>query len=210
VRDALVVLFWLWVLVALGVYAYRIWRRISKGPKAEREAGAAAGRGPLAGPAPPPLPDGPVEARLPRSLRDAPPAEAPGRVDGGAPGAAGAAAPTAEASPSAPTPPTDAATTVADAVQGIELPEGLLPVVEMGDQAMLEGRRARFSATATTVESVAAALAAELDRLGYAVDGLDTVRPDRAGLSAVRGTTAVTTKVHLDDDTGAVLVELSL
>jgi len=39
VRQVLLVLFWLWVLVALGVYAYRIYRRAVRGPKAEQEKG---------------------------------------------------------------------------------------------------------------------------------------------------------------------------
>jgi hypothetical protein len=38
VQTVLVAIFWLWLLAALGVYAYRIFRRITQGPKAAREA----------------------------------------------------------------------------------------------------------------------------------------------------------------------------
>ncbi len=86
-RDVLVVLFWTWLLVALGVYAYRVYRRVTKGPKAQRlesdtdsptqEASRARRFGGLGPAAPPPLPEGPVEARLPRSLQGSPAASEP-------------------------------------------------------------------------------------------------------------------------------------
>lgn len=218
VRDVLVVVFWLWLLVALGVYGYRIYRRITQGPKAEREARArAAATGePSAVPPPrrafgrtepPPLPDGPVEPRLPRSLQGVAPEgvpEVPATApDGGAPAAPTPLEPTAPA-PAAPS----AAPTLAEALSGIQMPDGLLPVIEASLPDVAEGRLARFSATGATVAQVAEAMAAELRRLGYAVDGLDTVTPARAGLSARRDDLAVAATVELDDATGAVLLEL--
>ncbi len=37
VRNVFVGLLWLWLLVSLGIYAYRLYRRFTQGPKAERE-----------------------------------------------------------------------------------------------------------------------------------------------------------------------------
>jgi hypothetical protein len=228
VRNVLVVLFWLWVLVALGIYAYRIFRRITQGPKSERAARAdgttAEGssaeprRGGLlsglAGPPPPPLPDGPVEARLPKALQDLPPPvaatdDAHGdeitAVDTGAvPAPVPTGADHVEPAP-IPRPPT-----LAEALQGIRMPDDLLPAVDPTDAAITDGRRARFTGTGTSVPAVAAELGEELKRLGYAVDGLDTVTSTRAGLSAHRDGTTVTAGVGLDDDTGAVVVQLGI
>jgi hypothetical protein len=202
VREVLVVLFWLWVLVAVGVYAYRIWRRVTQGPKSERQASEAgdgatrSGLGRLGRSSPPPLPEGPVEARLPASLQNAPAADA-------ATPAAGT-----EPVPSVPGPPAASSPrvmTVAEAVQGIRMPDGLLPVVDPADPAVRDGRLARFSGTGTTVETVTAELADELNRLGFSVDGLSTATPVRAGLSARRDDAAVA----YDEDSTAVVVELT-
>ena len=206
-RDALVILFWLWVLIALGVYGYRIWRRFTKGPKAERQAAAAGGDDPGASggrrgrSAPPPLPDGPVEARLPKSLQGQAPASEPGpaTADG-----AGTPAPVVEpVSVATPLP------TVAEAVQGIRMPDGLLPAVDLADPAQRDGQLARFSGTGTTVEVVTGQLASELERLGFSVDGLATATPVRAGLSARRDDATVAATVAYDDDSTAVVVELT-
>jgi len=231
VPGVLVVLFWIWLAVALGVYAYRIFRRATQGPKSVRQARAAEGGGsPSSGAgslsrfgkgAVAPLPDGPLEARLPQSLRDLPPpvdAEGnvvipsggpsrstlpgPGHHDGADPDAAPADAPAPR-----PAPPT-----LADALQGIQMPAGLLPVVDAADAVgldLVDDRRARFGATGTNVPTVAVALGDELRRLGYTVDGLETITSGRAGLTATRGTVAVTATVTIDDDTGAVVVQLS-
>ncbi|HEY6533991.1 MAG TPA: hypothetical protein VIY72_16905 [Acidimicrobiales bacterium] len=210
-RDVLVVLFWLWVLMAVGVYAYRIWRRVTKGSKAERQAAAqtagsdgsepAGGR--LGRSAPPPLPDGPVEARLPKALQDqGPPATSPAspRDQSGA-DLVSAPAPVAETPPRMPT--------VAETVQGIQMPDRLLPVVDPADSAMRDGRLARFAGTGTTVEAVTIELAAEFARLGFSVDGLATATPVRAGLSASRDGATVAASVAYDDDSTAVVVELT-
>jgi hypothetical protein len=100
--------------------------------------------------------------------------------------------------------------TLAEALQGIRMPEELLPVVDPADAATTDGRRARFAGTGTSVPVVATSLGEELKRLGYVVDGLDTVTSARAGLSAHRDGTNVAVGVGLDDDTGAVVVRLSL
>ncbi len=209
VKEVLVALFWLWLLVALGVYAYRIFRRVTQGPKAQREAAAAAATADagatassrLAGFTPPPLPDGPVEARLPRSLQGA-----------GAPSPAGDPAPATDHTPVEAPEPDGAgrAGTVAEAVEGIRMPAALLPVVEPDDPKAAAGRTARFSGTGTSVTQVTHELAEELERLGFAVDGLDTLTSSRAGLSAWRGATTVAARVELDPDTAAVVVELSV
>ena len=199
-------LFWLWVLVALGVYSHRIWRRVTKGPKAERQAAAASapdGKGRLARSSPPPLPDGPVEARLPKALQVPGPAAAgdpdpEGRT--GADGAPGSEGPSAVPS---------RIPTVAEVVEGIRMPDGLLPVVDPSDLAPRDGRVARFSGTGTTVEVVTAELASELMRLGFAVDGLTTASAVRAGLSASRDDASVGATVAYDDDSTAVVVELT-
>ena len=54
----------------------------------------------------------------------------------------------------------------------------------------------------------AVALADELRRLGYAVDGLDTMTSARAGLSARRDEVTVAATVDLDDADGTVRVQL--
>jgi hypothetical protein len=228
VPEVIVVLFWIWVLVALGVYSYRLFRRATQGPKAKRQAsdvegetGAAGGvLGRLGKSSPPPLPEGPIEARLPQSLQNQPPpapdddsaampegggadvAPAGARADASAtgPGSPGAAEPTAVPRP----------TTLAEALHGIRMPADLLPVVQAGEPGLIDGRRARFGATGTNIPTVAEALGDELRRLGFAVDGLDTIGSARAGLTATRGDTAVSASISIDDDSGAVIVELNV
>jgi hypothetical protein len=214
VRDILVVLFWLWLLVALGVYGYRVVRRISQGPKAERQARAAAGAASPADEAapprkafgrtvPPPLPEGPLEPRLPRSLAGvAPEGEASPGPDADATPAAGGTA-----GDDAPLPPS-ARPTLAEALAGITMPDSLLPVIDPALPGIADGRIAHFAGSGTTVTEVATALAAELRRLGYAVDGLDTTTTERAGLSATRDGTTVSASIDLDDANGSVRVQL--
>ncbi len=223
VRDVLVVLFWIWVLAALGVYAYRLWRRATKGPKKAREAASADGtadgggeggllsrftQGSVA-----PLPEGPIEARLPQSLQNVPPPTPDGDVvipPGGPADAATAARPDPQPTEPAPAPAMPRMVTLAEALQGIRMPEDLLPLVEPGEPGLADGRRARFGGTGTNVPTVAVALGDELRRLGYAVDGLETITSARAGLTATRDDLSVAATVHLDDDTGAVVVELNI
>lgn len=215
VRDVLVVLFWLWLLIALGVYGYRIVRRVSQGPKAERQARAAADHTPpaddTAAPrtsfgrtAAPPLPDGPLEPRLPRSLEGVVPEGEPTAPSGGRP----------DAAPQGPSDPDDSSLpravrpTLAEALAGITMPDALLPVVDPGLPGLADGRIAHFAGAGTTVAATATALADELRRLGYAVDGLDTMTTDRAGLSATRDGTTVSAAIDLDEANGSVRVQL--
>lgn len=193
VRDVLVVLLWLWLLVSLSVYGYRLWRRATKGPRARRDAPAETSgepRSDRSSRGAPPLPDGPAEARLPRSLQGQALPSDPGLVPAPPPTQAGGAPPT-----------------VAEALQGIRMPDHLLPVVDPDVPGFSDGQRARFSGTGTSVPAVAAGLGDELRRLGYLVDGLDTVSSSRAGLSARRAGTTVSASIDLDED-GAVTVEL--
>jgi hypothetical protein len=213
VRDVLVVLFWLWLLIALGVYGYRIVRRFTQGPKAERQARAngatsaateddAPPRKAFGRAAPPPLPEGPLEPRLPRSLQGVTPEGEPSEITDSAP-TAGTTSP-AEDAPLAPS----ERPTLADALAGIRMPDGLLPVIDPGLPGLADGRIAHFAATGTTVPEVTVALADELRRLGYGVDGLDTMTADRAGISATRDGTTVSAVIDVDDANGAVRVQL--
>jgi hypothetical protein len=81
-RDVLVAVFWIWLLVALGVYAYRIYRRITGGPRREREQSgvepsAAVPSPPPAAPAPPPVTTDPVAPTAPPTTPVSPPPEPP-------------------------------------------------------------------------------------------------------------------------------------
>ncbi len=212
------VIFWLWLLVALGVYGFRLWRRFTQGPKKSREqeaggdtTGAATSPAParglsrLKGAPVAPLPEGPVEARLPKSLQGVPPPSGAAEDAGSATDATPAddGAPSAVApSPPALRPP------VAEAVQGIAMPCDLLPVVDPDNSMLVRGHTARFSTTTATVRAVAAGLADELERLGYTVGGLDTVSAGTTTLLAERDGVAVTAEVSVDDDTEAVVAEL--
>jgi hypothetical protein len=97
---------------------------------------------------------------------------------------------------------------LADALKGIRMPDRLLPVVDPADPD--RDRTARFSGTGTTVEAVTSGLADELRRLGFAVDGLETATPARAGLTASRDDAVVRAAVSYDADSTAVIVELSV
>ncbi len=213
------VIFWLWLLVALGVYGFRLWRRFTQGPKKSREQvdGAAAtgagtppaparGLSRLKGAPVAPLPEGPVEARLPKSLQGVPP---PSGVIAEGAASATDAPPAVEGAPSpvAPAPPAHRLP-VAEAVQGIAMPCDLLPLVDPDDPLLVGGHTARFSTTTATVRAVAAGLADELERLGYTVGGLDAVSAGTTTLLAERDGVAVTAEVSADDDTDAVVAEL--
>ena len=144
-----------------------------------------------------PLPDGPIEARLPQSLQNVPPPAAADDVvipHGGPADVTRSVRP--ESTPSSPT--AEPApigmprmVTLAEALQGIRMPEDLLPLVEPGEPGLADGRRARFGGTGTNVPTVAVALGDELRRLGYTVDGLETITSARAGLTATRDDVAV-------------------
>ncbi|MCD9622643.1 hypothetical protein [Rhabdothermincola salaria] len=217
-QQVLVVLFWLWFAVALAVYGYRLWRRMTQGPKAERDARAAAAEGRAVGLGDkaagrlgrrelPPLPDGPLEPRLPKSLAgvgppegereaasnpgDATATETAGPTPDG--GAAGAGVPTGRP-------------TVAAALRGIDLPGDLIPLVDGDDPEVAAGHKVTFTTRDATLRTVVAGLADELERLGYEVD--QTVVGDGAEhrLGAVRDHTAVTLVVQVDDSSAVTVV----
>lgn len=216
VRDALVVLFWLWVVVALCVYGYRLYRRLSGGGRSREGAGGddttttGAPRRLVGRRSEPPLPEGPLEPRLPRSLQQ-PGAAAAGPSSGGladpsskSADTGGDGAATGATAPGDTPPPRPV--TVAEALSGIQLPDGLLPLVEADDLGAPDGRTARFSATGTSGSAVAGELATELQRIGYDVDG-PTPGADGTRLRCARRGTTVTGTVVEDDD-GRVVVEL--
>lgn len=221
------VVFWIWFALAVAVYGYRVWRRVTKGPKREREArqlaeeGRAAGLGERLGrKGLPPLPDGPLEPRLPRALQDRPPA-------GGGPASSPAGAPSPSAGPAArairtpvpsvgvPAPAPDApapappiaAPTVAEALRGIDLPCELVPVVETDDPAVVSGHRVVFSTRTATFRAVAAGLADELERLGYNVADTPADTDGRL-LTATRGAVVVAARVTADE-AGAVTADVT-
>jgi hypothetical protein len=224
VRQVLVALFWFWFAVAVLVYGYRLYRRVTQGPKSEREAKAAAAEGRAVGmghrvgkrSALPPLPDGPVEARLPSSLvGKAPPAPGGGPTatasagDGAVPEAAAGAAGPASPADAGPPPPPSRPTVVA-ALAGISLPCELVPVVDVADDAVAEGYRVLFSTRSSTVRGVTAGLADELERLGYEVT--DTAIGDDGDarrLRARRAGLGVDVEVRAGDDPSSVVADVT-
>ena len=210
-------LFWLWFAVALGVYGYRLWRRVSQGPKAQREARAAAAEGRAAGLGDtagsrlrrrelPPLPDGPLEPRLPKSLADVGPPEGEGPVPSTQPPTnppevtsetgepRGAAAGTPVGRP-----------TVAAALRGIDLPGDLVPLVDGDDAEVAAGHKVTFTTRDASLRSVVAGLADELERLGYVVDQSIVGDGAEHRLSAGRADSELALVVRVDDS-GAVTV----
>jgi len=148
----LVSLFWLWLAFALGVYLYRLWRRVTKGPKSVREARAPE-HDETGTAATPPAPSAPVAMSVPPAP-DAGPSERTGLF----------AAP----SPDDRTPGQGARPTVAVALQGIVMPCGLAPVARP-DEGLLADYRVAFVTDDADAATVGAAVGDELERLGYAV-----------------------------------------
>jgi hypothetical protein len=222
VRQVLVALFWFWFAVAVLVYGYRLYRRVTQGPKAQREAKAAAAEGRAAGmghrvgrrSALPPLPEGPVEARLPSSLVGKPPPGPEGEAAATSPVEGGAGAEIATTSPAASAPPPDAGPpprpTVVAALAGISLPCELVPVVDVADDAVADGYRVVFSTRSSTVRGVTAGLADELERLGYEVT--DTAVGDDGDarrLRARRAGLGVDVEVRAGDDPSSVVADVT-
>jgi hypothetical protein len=226
VRQALVALFWFWFAVAVVVYGYRVYRRVTQGPKAEREAKAAAAEGRAVGLGQrvgkrsplPPLPDGPIEARLPSSLVGkappsrggdvAPAATAPTQ---GAPASAASAGPPRPAGhvDTGPPPPPPRPTVVA-ALAGISLPCELVPVVDVADEAVAEGYRVLFATRSSTVRGVTAAMADELERLGYDVtDSPAGDEGDARHLTARRAGMGVDVEVRAGDDPSSLVADVT-
>ncbi|MCU0311191.1 MAG: hypothetical protein MUE36_09625 [Acidimicrobiales bacterium] len=224
-RDVLVALFWAWLAVSLLVYGYRLYRRITQGSKATREARAAATEGRTVGlgearptDAVPPLAPG-----LPRSLAgkvpEGDPAEPRPAGADGAPGVGptGRAEHTGSIDAPEPPPPSGAAPigagglspTVVQALWGIDLPCDLVPIADGNDGDVTSSHRVVFTTRTATVRTVAASLADELERLGYRVSNAAT---DPAGtrhrLIATRTNAAVSVSVTIDA-AGAVAAEVT-
>lgn len=139
-REVLVVVFWLWLFTSLTVYAYRIFRRLTRGKPAT---------GRCATPIATPVPGAPLKpgSTLPPLI----------------------SSPPVTADPAAGPEPSDGAPiTVAEAVQGIRMPCDLAPLVG-SSTAALDPHRVVFSTTTATAPQVGGALADELERLGFSV-----------------------------------------
>ena len=102
--------------------------------------------------------------------------------------------------------------TVAQALRGVNLPCDLVPIVEGDGEAVTSGHRVVFTTRTATVRTVAAALADELEALGYqvsdaAIDATDA-SGDRHRLIATRTTATVSVAVGVDR-AGAVVAEIT-
>jgi hypothetical protein len=139
------------VAFSLSVYAYRIWRRMTQGPKAARAESARA----------PVTPDSAVEPRLSAAA----PASSP-------------IAPTAPATPppmTAGTPaPRPARVPVAELVSGIQMPCELAPL--LADGGLPDPFEVTFVTTSADADQVGAALDHELQRLGFEVTRLSNTK----------------------------------
>jgi hypothetical protein len=150
----------LWVAVAfsLSVYAYRIWRRMTQGPKAARAESARA----------PATPDSAVEPRLSAAA----PASSP---------IAPASSPIAPTAPATPPPmtagtpaPRPARVPVAELVSGIQMPCELAPL--LADGGLPDPFEVTFVTTSADADQVGAALDHELQRLGFEVTRLSNTK----------------------------------
>lgn len=154
-RQGFAIVLWVWLAISLGVYGYRLWRRVSKGPKSVRE-NVDALEGPSRRTHQTEVPPQDIEARAERRATGAelPSATAP---DGGVPGPATSPEPVRE----------HRRVEVATALTGITMPCELTPVIN--SRIGLERFDAVFSTTAATPGEVEAAVLDELRRLGFEI-----------------------------------------
>lgn len=186
-RNLLVGLFWLWVATSLAIYGYRVYRRITRGPKGDREA---ANQPSQVAPSPrvttpPPTVLPPADTVVaPDLVTPRPPDTARSGLFASAALSDDAATPTrvwrAEARP-----------TVAELVQGIVMPCGLSPVVTT-DRPM-DPYRVAFSTDTAAAETVGAAVGDELERLGFALTSTAANR-----LMATKDGEQLTVTLHTD------------
>jgi hypothetical protein len=153
--QVLVALLYLWLLVAIGVYGWRAYRRIvHHETRRDRDAQRA--------------------AALLRSPEDA--------------ATTGTPRPPVTAPAASPEPPVER-TPLAELVEGISLPCGLLPLVT--DDT--DPHRALFTTTGHAAATIATAVADELARLGFEVQPVDDTES-----VARRGGSQVRVRVHPD------------
>jgi hypothetical protein len=200
VRNVFVGLLWLWLLVSLGIYAYRLYRRFTQGPKAEPEELEApksvAPDVPIIGPAaaatravpPTPAAAEAITPVVPRRSVDRP---VPGPADGST-GRAGLFAP-ADVTPSPTERPvtsnTDARPTVAEVLHGIVMPCDLSPIVD--PNRVFDPYRVAFSTNTVPAATVGAAVGDELERLDFALASTTSNQ-----LAATKGDRRVTVTIH--------------
>lgn len=188
--NPLAVVFWIWVLVSLVILVRRF-----LGRRSTRVVGATTARAAGAPSTTPPGDTERADAPQPHEPRaEAVPEPAPRPV---------AADP---APPAEPTGPFDKRpATLAEALEGISMPCDLVPITHQAAHHM-EPNRASLATDQAGVDTVVAALAAELHRLGYGVDAGDH------RLLAERDGTAVAASVteRITGDAPGVVVELTV
>jgi len=150
----LVALFWIWVLVSIGIIAYRVvttgtWRSVPKTAADDSDRGSKRGKAK-------------ADAReAERAAFEAKKAAFEAKLEANKP-------PTPEPTPVAdqPTPGHSAPTTLIEALSGIAMPCDLVPL----PGAAPDAQQLTFTTTSASAEEIVAAVAAELDRLGFATD----------------------------------------
>jgi hypothetical protein len=206
VRNVLVGLLWLWLVVSLGVYAYRLYRRFTrpKGLVADVDDTAATATAdapvigsdpavrpdPLGRPSPVPAPVDPAPVVPPRVT---PPVALP--PEGGA-GRSGLFAPTPPAPPASDATPaagSEARPTVADVLSGITMPCDLAPVID--PTRIADPFRVAFSTHTATAATVGAAVGDELERLQFALQSTSANQ-----LAATKAGQQVVVTIHPDPE----------
>jgi hypothetical protein len=214
VRNVLVGLLWLWLLGALGIYAYRLYRRFTRGPKDEAESSGPSQSSPsISGPSKSGLSDIPVigpasgVGTRPPSTTDTVPAPPPvppaSRVAPSSepiddsPSRSGLFAPTdtpgPPSTPGAATTNTDARPTVAEVLRGIAMPCDLSPIVD--PDRVFDPYRVAFSTNTALASAVGAGVGDELERLDFALKSTSAHQ-----LSATKAAQRVLVTIHTDPD----------
>lgn len=195
-RSTFVVVMWIWLAVSLGVYGYRLWRRITRGPKNARSVdhGSEARSGPnqpmLKSSDPRTDPDASEEAHVDtrRSESTSADSESPDSESTESetpllslPGTKGqlrsddatigqglfGPIEAAVSSPGAATNGPTGRPPIAQALSGIEMPAGLTPLIGAGaPQGTFD---TVFFSTSASAAELGVALGEELQRLGYSI-----------------------------------------
>ncbi len=204
-RQVLVTLFWVWFAVAISIYGFRLYRRLTQGSKAARDARANAATGRTVG-----LGDQPAGSSRADSTGIAP---RPGAPTATTPGGETGGSATGRDGPPPPSPSVadarDLSPTVVQALWGVDLPCDLVPIVDGDGEANATGHRVVFTTKTATVATVAAALSDELGVLGYQVSNAATdVSGDRHRLIATRTGTTLSVAIGVDRS-GTVSAEVT-